>query len=264
MGDMLEAILSFVVGTVVAVVGGVFYGIYKLFSLIWNALTGNRKKLEGETAPAPRRAVAARNVSVTDDADPQPSSRPDVPKKPAYVHLDPGMGHTSAKISEVLSAYEDDPVVGSRATAAIETLRQMDHHKRSFHAELASTFDKGSMSWEKFAGPADAAFDTILRNSALLGNRIQAFDSASYLQLDELRRAGTLEGDAGRKMRMDLQEEKLARMTQIQESNDSMLQDLERLSFELSGISAGSETAESQALLDELETLVDQAKFYRS
>jgi hypothetical protein len=264
MGEMIEQILSLIVGAVVAVVGGIGFGIYKLFSWLIGLITGkSRKRLEGEQVP-PRRTVEARNVSVTDvDARPG-SAAASVPKKPAYVHLDPGMGHTSAKITDVLSWYEDDPVVGPRASACIESLRELDHHKRSFHAELASTFDKSSISWQKFAGPADAACEAVLRNSALLGNRIQAFDSASYLQLDEMRRAGTLEGDAGRKMRMDLQEEKLARMTQLQESNDKMLLDLERLSFELSGISSGSETTESQALLEELETLVDQAKFYRS
>ena len=216
--------------------------------------------------------TASGSASSKGGASRQAASRPnasaqaadDYAPRPAYDHLSVDEGDTADDITRVLRAYTNDAAVGSYASATIENLRSSAHYQRSFYTELDGTFGHGTISWTKFAAPADSAFDTILRNSALLANRVQAFDSAGYARLGQLANQGKLIGDATRSQRLVLLQQTLDSIAQIQEANERLLLELEKLSYELAQLSGPAAGGRSDDLLEELQTLVDQTKFYRS
>ena len=113
-----------------------------------------------------------------------PAARASVSARPSdYVHLDVDKGCTEEDIIRVMRGYVSDGVVGERASAVNLTLEGLRRRKQSLSAELDGTFQRGTISWDKFAAPTYAALDAILRNAALQANRIQTFDTAGYLRL---------------------------------------------------------------------------------
>lgn len=206
-----------------------------------------------------------------DGADQPAGDFASVSRKPAgghdYVRLDIDSGTTSNDIVAVMRDYASEEVLGERATAVIDTLGSVDHRRRSLFAELDGTFQPNTISWDKFAGPAYAALDAILRNSAQLGNRIQAFDSAGYLRL----RKAIAEEESGvesrrsetRARRWQLFCEMLESLDALQETNEGLLLELDKLSAELSTISSSDETDRSDQIIREISRLVDEAKYYR-
>lgn len=190
------------------------------------------------------------------------------PQQVDYVRLDVESGCTPDKVIEVMSAYVSDPVMGERAEAVIQTMRSLKRRRQSLAAELDGTFQHGSLSWEKFAGPINAALDSLMRNSALLGNRIQAFDSTAYVRLfksvqrDQM--GGEHAGYANRAERLRLYQEMLASIDALQETNDALLLELDKLASELGDIQRDGGSAAESATLDEIRRLVDEAKYYRS
>ena len=184
-----------------------------------------------------------------------------------YVRLDIDRGTTNKDIVAVMRNYVSDEVLGERAAAVIDTLGSAEHRRRSLFAELDGTFQPNTISWDKFAGPAYAALDAILRNSAQLGNRIQAFDSVGYMRLRksiaeeeaeiESRRSET------RTRRWQLFCEMLESLDALQETNEGLLLELDKLSAELSTISGSDSTDRSDQIIQEISRLVDEAKYYR-
>lgn len=186
----------------------------------------------------------------------------------AYRRLDVDAGTTAEQIVEVMEGYVDDRVLGERAEGVIVTLDSMRRREQSLMAELDATFQHGSLSWDKFAGPIQAGLDALLRNSAQLGNRIQAFDSAGYQRLFKSvqQDAAGMErtGVQTRSERLRLYQEMLASLDALQETNEGLLLELDKLASELGDIQRdGASTAES-ATLDEIRRLVDEAKYYRN
>ena len=178
-----------------------------------------------------------------------------------YVHLDVDRGADAAAITEVMRRYEGDAILGERATAVIETLKSADRRCKSLFATLDGTFQRNTISWDRFATPAQAGLDTILRNAATLANRIQAFDTVSYQRL--VRDAERLhdERSASREERLRLYREMLGKLDALQETNDGLLLELDKLSSELSQVS-GTDDA-SDLIIEEIRRLVDEAKYYR-
>ena len=184
-----------------------------------------------------------------------------------YVRLDIDAGTTAEQICEVMEEYTTDPVVGERAEAVIATLSSCDRRRQTLMAELEGTFARGSISWEKFAVPTKAALDAILRNSALLANRIQAFDTAGYLrvfkavQRDALVAPST--GAKSRSERLEIYKQSLASLDAIQETNEGLLLELDKLAIELGSIQQADESDEGDTILSEIRRLIDEARYYR-
>ena len=209
------------------------------------------------------------------DDQPAPAQRTtaqpvaDAPRR-SYTRLDVETGTTAAQVAEVMRRYLSDPVLGLRAQNVIDTLDSANLKRQSLFAELEGTFQRGTMSWDKFAAPSYAALDSILRNSCLLGNRIQSFDTKSYLRLQrtvEQERAarGVVDGtiNAARGERWRIFQEMIASLDAVQETNEGLLLELDKLAAEL-GVLSGSDTSErSDRIIEEIRRLVEEAKYYR-
>ena len=185
-----------------------------------------------------------------------------------YVHLDVDAGSTEDDIARVMRSYVDDPVLGERAVSVIQTLESLRRRKQSLSAELDATFQRGSLSWERFAAPIQAGFDALLRNAALLANRIQAFDTAGYVRLfKSVQRdatGGLHTGADKRSQRLQLYQDMLLSLDNLQETNDGLLFELEKLAGELADVQRSEDASDESATLDEIRRLVDEAKYYRN
>lgn len=281
----LWVLLGIIVVGNLGVVGGLFllsrHAVRAGRRLIGNAR--KRLELDGE-AQAPSRE--AENVTVevaveTTGGESNKSSdkRPKAPEGATvyapsgstnhheYTRLDVDAGATAETISAVMRDYVGDPVLGRRARAVVETLESAEHRRGSLFAELDGTFQRGTISWDKFAGPAYAALDSVLRNSALLANRIQAFDSAGYLRLREDLAAEAEDGEAHhsetRQRRLQLYREMLESLDTLQDTNEGLLLELDKLVTELSTINGPGQGEKSDQIIDEIRRLVDEAKYYR-
>lgn len=224
---------------------------------------GKQRKLLGQEAQMPSRE--AQDV-VVESVDETPSQRPAKRHQP-YERLDVDAGSTAADIVRVMSGYVDDRVMGTYAQTVIDTLESAELRRQSLFAELDGTFQRGTLSWDKFAGPAQAGLASIQRNSAVLANRIQSFDTSRYLRARrEADRVGSRASDelnAAHAERLRHFEETLASLDTIQETNEGLLVELDKLAGELVTLSASSPTDQSDYILDEIRRLVEEAKYYR-
>ena len=185
-----------------------------------------------------------------------------------YIRLDVDKGTDEADICEVMRSYLDDDLLGTRARAVIDTLGSAQRRRTILFAELDGTFHEGTLSWDKFAGPAHAAYDAILRNSAQLANRIQAFDTAGYRRLEDTMRTGGKSGintnvSETRERRWRLYQEMLASLDALQETNESLLLELDALAAEVSSITSSSTGDRGDQIIEEIHRLVEEAKYYR-
>ena len=222
----------------------------------------DQKRLPGTTQNASREAQDVVVEPVEDQPAPKQAA-----KHRDYVRLDVDRGSTPADITRVMRDYTSDPVVGEHAQGVIDTLESVELRRQSIFAEIDGTFQHGSISWDKFAAPAQAGIASILRNSALLANRIQSFDTSRYLRLKrEEDRVGSRASDevnASHADRLKHFEETLASLDAIQETNDNLLMELDKLTVELSSISGSETSSKSDYIIEEIHRLVEEAKYYR-
>ena len=220
---------------------------------------------EGVGRPTQQSQGAGQTWHVPQPTEPRTSSSVETRD---YIRLDVDKGADEAAICEVMRAYTNDDLLGARARAVIDTLGSAQRRKKILFAELDGTFHEGTLSWDKFAGPAYAAYDAILRNSALLANRIQAFDVAGYRRLEDTMRAGGKNGvntnvSETRERRWKLYQEMLASLDALQETNESLLLELDALAAEVSSITSTSTGDRGDQIIEEIHRLVEEAKYYR-
>ena len=85
-------------------------------------------------------------------------------QRPSYTRLNIDDTLTADQVIRVLRRLQGNQVLGTRAVAVIDTLNSADMRLESLLTELDATFQRGSISWEKFATPSYGAYDAILRN----------------------------------------------------------------------------------------------------
>lgn len=189
------------------------------------------------------------------------------PKKSAYNHQDVRNGATIGSITKVLSQYSRLDTVGKYAYSGIKELQSLETKSESFYATLNSKFQRGTITWDKFSVAASGVESTVLNNCALLANRVQTFDRDEYRQLArQIRNAGYRQGvplDATQQQKWQLLKASLADMEAIIDANGQLLFELDKLAAELDKLQNAGFTEESEKLLDEIRTLIDETKYYR-
>ena len=83
---------------------------------------------------------------------------------------------------------------------------------------MEQEFSKESLTWDKFSGPVDGGFDAIVRNAAQIANRMQAFDSAEYLRMDRIEKAGGYDSQSNEVSRLEVMRATLKEMDEPHES----------------------------------------------
>lgn len=257
-------ILSFVFGililvtilTVGTVALGVF-GITKIVQIVANRLPGGRRR---KTMEAPKQPQPKNIPQQTSMPNPSQHIR-------SYVYLDVDGGATPESIVKVMRDYEQERVVGPYAQDVVNTLRMAERRKKSLFSEIDSRFSPKSISWDHFAATANEALDTIVRNCALLANRVQAFDVEDYERSEQFYRTGG-EMHNGKQnpaviKRWELLRETKAQMDEIRAANDGLLLELDKLAAELVYISNNESTDQSARIAEEVSRLAEETKYYK-
>lgn len=184
-----------------------------------------------------------------------------------YEHLDTSGGADEYDLAEVLKRYVHDPVVGQYASRALDEIEGMSKKKSSLYDIIAGKFEKGSLSWDKFTAVVDAAAQTVLKNTALLANRVQSFDVEEYRTMGSLIQTGGYKSD---EIPDDIQEEKwqllqrsLDDMRGVVAANERLLLELDKFSIELGQLESASNSEVNNNMLDEIRTLIDETKYYQ-
>ena len=128
-------------------------------------------------------------------------------------------------------------------------------------------FQEGSITWEKFAEGIEAATQAIAFNSALLTKRIKAFDVEDYKRnakntITGLFNRGTVPEEV-RQERRAMYEANLDDMRTIVTANERLLTELDRFAIEMGRLESGANEQSNDRLLEEINTLVDETKYYR-
>ena len=187
-----------------------------------------------------------------------------------YEHQDVDTGATEKSIESVLHRYAHANVVGSRARAGIDALENERRKRAAFLAVLERKFQPNSLSWNKFAVAADMTHEAVLRNCASLANRIQVFDRGAYGKKELGHRSSTWRERNNQSQVVDpVSDEKqqvlqasLDEMDAILQSNDHLLTELDKLTLELSKLTDAEANADTENIVDEIRTLIDQTQYY--
>ncbi len=186
----------------------------------------------------------------------------------AYLHepefhlLESGEVNEADDVLPQLEGLSELPVVGSFAQEARAQIETMEHRRSRLYRVIGTKFGEGSLSWDKFTAVVEAAQRTLLRNCALLSNRAQSFDVDGYRKTKRLlptpQGASTLDRE-----RMGLYDEALADMREVVEANERLLLEMGKLEMEISDLESDDNREDNTRMLDEVEELLEQTKYYR-
>lgn len=173
---------------------------------------------------------------------------------------------TFDEVYAVLADYQGMRHVDTYAFQGMEKMDELARKSMRLKSLINAKFDAGSLSWTRFMGVVDSVTTTITRNSAILANRIQAFDAEGYERDKRLISSqdylyDNIPDDI-QVERYQLHERALTSMQEIVNANERLLLELDRLSSELTNLDSGILTTESEEMLDEIRRIVDQTKFY--
>lgn len=254
---ILIAVLTFIS---FALVGLGIYGAAKGLSAVFRRLTGKTRR--------PRAMGPSKDSSrQSQHTAPSPVEAPPRPQAHPYVHLDVDGGATAQDIEDVMRAYTHERVVGPYAQAAMQSLAMARRREASLMSEIDSRFSPRSISWDHFASTVKEALDAILRNCALLANRVQTFDIEDYEHSEWFYSTGGEMANGKRNpsvlKRWELLRETKAEMDRLCEANDGLLLELDKLSAELGKMRSDQSTEESSRVADEVKRRVEETKYYR-
>ena len=186
----------------------------------------------------------------------------------AEKRLELGPGEATVNdIKMALQEYEKTTAVGVYAKQAIAELEAAEFKRSTLYQIIGNKFQEGSITWEKFAEGIEAATQAIAFNSALLTKRIKAFDVEDYKRnakntITGLFNRGTVPEEV-RQERRAMYEANLEEMRTIVTANERLLTELDRFAIEMGRLESGANEQSNDRLLEEINTLVDETKYYR-
>ncbi|MBQ3301607.1 MAG: hypothetical protein IJH04_05640 [Eggerthellaceae bacterium] len=189
-------------------------------------------------------------------------------KSSDYEHQDVSEGSTADSVASVFRRYHRVDVVGKYAHSGLTALESCQTKTENFKSVLDNKFESSSLSWSKFSVAADSVEDAILRNCALLANRIQVFDYEDYRRTERLfkptiYRKDQPPADATQEQKLRLFNNSLSEMDTILASNERLLLELDKLTSALGTLNDINFNSESDRLVEEIRTLTEETKYYR-
>ena len=170
-------------------------------------------------------------------------------------------------LKRVLGEYEKSLVVGTYAKHAIAELESAEVKRAHLYETIGSKFQEGSLTWMKFAEVVDAATNAIVHNSSILARRIQTFDVDDYNRttrnsITGLFRRSTIP-ESLREEKREVYEMSLNDMRGIVAANERLLIELDKFKNEMSQLETSANAEVNNRLLEEVNTLVEETKYYR-
>lgn len=182
-------------------------------------------------------------------------------RAPEPAHMEPDEARDPEKARALLKSYADSRFFGSIAGMAVEQLDRLMKCKSRLAGIIRRKFVEGTISWEKFNGIVGAAEASAVKNAASLYNRICIFDEDEYAKLSQYRE-DTIP-DEIQKARMQLYQKNFDAAKEILALNEKILLKLDALAIELSSFESSANEEMNSGILDEIEKLIQDAKYYQ-
>lgn len=183
--------------------------------------------------------------------------------EPEYKLLEAAEIDDPDDVLPLLESYSEQPVVGVYASEAANQIESMEHRRRRLYRAIESTFGSESLSHDKFVAVVDAAEQTLLRNCALLSNRIQSFDVAGYRSAKRRIGNGSSTDDHLEEERMTMYENALQDMREVIQANEHLLFQMGKLEMEISDLESDDNREDNSKMLEEVKGLLEETKYYR-
>lgn len=165
------------------------------------------------------------------------------------------------KARNILKSYQSGRYFGSTARTAIGQLDRICKCRQRLSGILERRFEKGTMSWDKFDSVAAMAESSAIQNVVAMANRMQLFDEKEYARLQHYREDDIPD---------DIQEEQLKlyrkNFDDVRSTitlNEKLLLKLDALAMELSSSDSGENAELNSDLVNEIEKLIDETKYYQ-
>ncbi len=185
------------------------------------------------------------------------------------LYLDQEKGADPSDIQRSLRSYLHARGIGSRARAVSNQVKSAQEKQRNLNSVIQAKFPEGTISWMKFNSAVETAANVLMRNCTVLANRINAFDVRDYQSLERANSALVsstvkIAGPTDVKgERLQLMNSSIATMDEIIEANERLLLELDKLSIELGAIGLEESDARTASMLEEIQSLSEQAKYYQ-
>ena len=173
---------------------------------------------------------------------------------------------SSAQALKVMERYEKADVVGPVAATAKAEIESVEHKKDALLSVIENKFSKGSLTYDKFASVVEAAVSTVIKNTSILANRIQTFDTQDYRHIEMMLSTGSYKND---NIPDEIQEEKgrlyaknMADMDAIIAANEKLLLELDRFAIEIGKLDTENTENVNTAMIEEVKQLIEETKYY--
>lgn len=182
------------------------------------------------------------------------------------LELGPGEA-TVDDIKRALETNKKTAVIGIHARTAIAQLETAERKRENLYNVIGEKFQEGSLTYQKFSEGVEAATQAIAQNSAILVKRLDAFDVQDYNrnarnQITGMFNRGTVP-ESVREERRELYEANLQEMRDILAANERLLTELDKFSIEMAQLETSANATANTRLLEEINELVDETKFYQ-
>jgi hypothetical protein len=182
-------------------------------------------------------------------------------KDPDVKLLEPTKVKDVDEVAPLLEEYSEIPHVGAVASQALDQINSASRKKSRLRKTISVQFEKDSLTWHRFYDMVETAERTILRNSALVCNYIQAFDQEEYTKVSKANKRS--EANAHTDEQLELYNNSIEKMKEIVSANDRILLEMAKLEFELSELDADDTRESAGETVEELQDLIEETRFYR-
>lgn len=183
--------------------------------------------------------------------------------EPEYRLLESGEVNEADDVLPQLREYTSLPEVGRYAEEACNQIETMERRRERLYRVIEAKFGSESLSHDRFVAVVDAGERTLLRNCALLANRVQSFDIDGYRKQRRRLVTQTGKNDTLDKEREEIYAEALDDMREVIEANEHLLLEMGKLEMELSDLESDDNREDNNRMLDEVKELLEQTKYYR-
>lgn len=166
-------------------------------------------------------------------------------------------------VRPILAALGRTEYVGDYARDALTQVESVDRKAARLEKAISEKFEAGSMTWEKFMSVVAAARQTVLKNAASLANKIQTFDTEGYSEARSSQPRSHYQSPEFNQARLKLYEDAQNEMRDILTANERLLLELARLEDELADLEDAGNREANTRMIEEVQTLVDETKYYQ-
>lgn len=169
--------------------------------------------------------------------------------------------NSSISVEEIrseMSRYVNSEVFGRIASSSVEQLDKCLQLRIKVEDILNHKFDKGSLTYNKFAAIAESAETTILNNMMAMLNRMRVIDDAEYRKLMNYKNDDI--PDELQIPRLELYTKNIKAVKEQRDQNEGLLYKLDELLLELTASEIADE--KKSRVYGEIDALIKQIQYY--